>query len=64
MEACVFQSVEQLSALRGENWCIEKDLLNVLVLLSQMAVLDPGKARLCTDGFHEENCAFQGAIAT
>lgn len=29
------------------------------MLLSQTAVLDPGKARLCTDGFHKGNYAFK-----
>lgn len=60
----VFQSVAQLSAPRGENQCIEQDLLSVLALLSQMTVLDPGKARICTDGFYKGNCAFQGSVAT
>lgn len=56
-----FQSVAQLSTLRGENCFIKNDLCIVFVLLSQT---DPGKDGFHKDGFHKGNCAFQGAIAT
>lgn len=38
-----FQSLAQLSALHAENWCVEKGLLDVFVLLSQKEFWIPGR---------------------